>query len=950
MILINLGQALGFVNIFQIILKKNAKKEFVIDGKSRTSSQCADLNGILLPLNCRVKIVCKYANKDHLELKIGQYRSRAERKKDMKIWSPPLVVLLFVISAMISAGDRMNHTQSIIDGDTLVSKGKIFVLGFFHGGSGSSTENRYLGIWYAFSTETVVWVANRENPLSDTSGVVRLTESGDLVILPNRNTSAAAVWSTNSSNSPALVNPVAQLLDSGNLIITDDKGVLLWQSFDHPSDTLLPGMKLGFDKTTGQQWFMTSWKTPSDPSPGSFVCKMNMNGSEHEIFGDVYGNKRFRIGPWNGHWFSGLPRMKTYSDYYNFTYVDNQTTTYYRYDTITPGMYGRLMVFPNNTLARVAWNVKTPRWVPLRSTADECDQYSRCGPNGVCNPQGQKFCQCYQGFHPNSNSSWTDRDYSGGCRRNEKLDCASGGTGYIPYSNIKLPDTTKNATIHRNISLESCRLLCSANCSCSAYAPYYLSDIIPRGCVLWFSDLLDTKVFDQDGQDLYLRLPPSEIPTMTTGKKHGMEVLAIAIIVPAFVVFLVFGIVIWVRKKAVERKAAAGREQNDYEGSRWNDELPLFDLAIVSSATSNFADANVIGRGGFGTVYKVGNLQVQGLGIKNRIHNLMQICQGDILNGVLIAVKRLNSKPTRKRNGQGVDEFMNEVSLIAKLQHRNLVRLLGCCIQQEERILIYEFMKNRSLDGFIFGGSETRAVLDWKKRVEIIIGIARGLLYLHQDSRLNVIHRDLKAGNVLLDEQMNPKISDFGTARIFEGEQSEVNTERVIGTYGYMSPEYAMDGVFSTKSDVFSFGVLLLEIISGKKNRTVYQGDDGQHINLPSLAWKLREDGSTEQFVDKTIKSTCSDYNEVERFIQIGLLCVQEFAIDRPAIKEVIIMLSSETSSLPKPLRPGFSSLRTAVIPDDNSQRQHTGTTTRTDVSSALNCTNEITMTNVDFR
>ncbi|KAF3948166.1 hypothetical protein CMV_025802 [Castanea mollissima] len=205
-------------------------------------------------------------------------------------------------------------------------------------------------------------------------------------------------------------------------------------------------------------------------------------------------------------------------------------------------------------------------------------------------------------------------------------------------------------------------------------------------------------------------------------------------------------------------------------------DVPLFNFTTVATATNKFSPANVIGAGGFGPIYK-----------------------GRLCNGQDIAVKRLS-----KNSRQGLEEFKNEVVLIAKLQHRNLVKLLGYCVEGDEKMLIYEYMPNKSLDCCIFEQNDN--LLAWPKRFDIIIGIVRGLLYLHQDSRLQVIHRDLKASNILLDINLNPKISDFGLARTFVRDESEVKTDRVVGTYGYMSPEYAVDGRFSVKSDVFSIG------------------------------------------------------------------------------------------------------------------------------------------------
>ncbi|KAH1049874.1 hypothetical protein AAZX31_08G059000 [Glycine max] len=808
-----------------------------------------------------------------------------------------LLLLLFFCSHTLfsHAADSITEDTVIRDndgGDNLVSKDLTFEMGFF--GLDNNNSSRYVGIWYhEIPVKTFIWVANREKPIKGREGSILIQKSnGNLIVLDGENNE---VWSTNMS--VPRNNTKAVLRDDGNLVLSEhDKDV--WQSFEDPVDTFVPGMALPVSAGTN---IFRSWKSETDPSPGNYSMKVDSEGSTKQIL-ILEGEKRrkWRSGYWDGRVFTGVSDV-TGSSLFGFTVItDTKGEEYFTYKWNSPEKV-RFQITWDGFEKKFVLDADGKQWNRTQfEPFDDCEKYNFCGSFAVCDTGNSPFCSCMEGFEPMHWEEWNNRNWTRGCGRRTPLkaeaersannsssgadrEVSVGEDGFLEQRCTKFPDF---ARLENFVGDADCQRYCLQNTSCTAY-----SYTIGIGCMIWYGELVDVQHSQNNlGSLLHIRLADADLGD--GGKKTKIWII-LAVVVGLICIGIVVLLVWRFKRKPKAVSSASGFNNNSeipafdltrstdlseisgelgLEGNQLSGaELPLFHFSCILAATNNFSDENKLGQGGFGPVYK-----------------------GKIPGGEEVAVKRLSRK-----SSQGLEEFKNEMVLIAKLQHRNLVRLLGCCIQGEEKILVYEYLPNKSLDCFLFDPVK-QTQLDWAKRFEIIEGIARGLLYLHRDSRLRIIHRDLKASNILLDESMNPKISDFGLARIFGGNQNEANTNRVVGTYGYMSPEYAMEGLFSIKSDVYSFGVLLLEIMSGRKNTSFRDTDDS---SLIGYAWHLWSEQRVMELVDPSLGDSIPKTKAL-RFIQIGMLCVQDSASRRPNMSSVLLMLGSESTALPLPKQP----------------------------------------------
>lgn len=389
------------------------------------------------------------------------------------------------------------------------------------------------------------------------------------------------------------------------------------------------------------------------------------------------------------------------------------------------------------------------------------------------------------------------------------------------------------------------------------------------GCYLRYS----TQKFYNDGEDT-----KSDAGLFRTG-----ATIAIVLTVSAFIMVSLFAAYAGYTRL---QKMKAGRKNCSLVSISFNKCDLNFKYETLEKATEYFDPSRKLGQGGAGSVYK-----------------------GTLSDGKVVAVKRLifNSR-------QWVDEFFNEVNLISGIHHKNLVKLLGCSIEGPESLLVYEYVLNKSLDQFIFDKNKV-PILNWKQRFHIIVGIAEGLAYLHGGSQIRIIHRDIKCSNVLLDENLNPKVADFGLARCFAADKTHISTG-IAGTLGYMAPEYLVRGQLTDKSDVYSYGILVLEIICGRRNN-VYTEDSG---SLLQIVWKLYKSNKLTQCIDPCLRDDIP-VKEVSNVLQIALLCTQASVALRPSMDEVVEMLTFKDCEIPIPNQPPF--LSASVLEPGTSTRSY---------------------------
>ncbi|WCJ42180.1 lectin protein kinase family protein [Euphorbia peplus] len=697
-----------------------------------------------------------------------------------------------------------------------------------------------------WSFNKTTWLANRNKPVG-INATLQFKEDGNLEL---RDFDGSFVWSTNTSNIVDVVG--MKMINTGNLVLYDKDGTTVWQSFDHPTDTLMIGQKL----VEGQ--ILVSSVSKSNKSEGNYYLSVTSKGLFSYYQADVLielgyvtyaenisSETTFNISDLNLH-FKGLPKP--------YAFFSSPTNN---------ALISSITLDPDGHLRTYGDGYESYDYDISGDRLNECQYPTSCGGYGVCSGGS---CSCLPGFVQSEVPNSLGKS---GCSQLPiyATTCENASSSLISAIISETATYAAYGSKKMRTDMESCKTACLKNCSCTAVIFHQDSDNDnPDGDCIFPNPTLSlarsigggmSSILFRQSKDMVPRDGSDPIPReggmssleKSSRKQITFTGLTIGILLLLILIVGVFWI-IYCRKK---RDANDGIEDDFDEVTG----MPTrFTYEELKSATGDFQIK--LGGGGFGSVY-----------------------EGSMVLGEKIAVKRLDAL------GQGKKEFLAEVKSIGSIHYNNLVRLVGFCAEKMERLLVYEFMCNGSLDKWIFFTDPSRPFMDWETRKKIIVDVAKGLSYLHEDCRQRIVHLDIKPQNILLDADLNAKISDFGLAKLIERDQSQVVTT-LRGTPGYMAPEL-FSSVVTEKADIYSFGIVFMEVVCGRRNLDRNQPEECMHL-LP-IFMKKAEEGQLIDMVDRNCDNMQFHRLEVAEMMKVAIWCLQCDYTRRPSMPMVVKVL-----------------------------------------------------------
>ncbi|KAM6555703.1 hypothetical protein CsatB_002722 [Cannabis sativa] len=776
------------------------------------------------------------------------------------------------VASQIGLGSRLLAR----DNKAWVSDNGTFAFGFTPMENGDYNKLQ-LAIWFAKlpGDRTVVWSPNKDFPVTK-NAILELNNAGNLILSDGR---ATTIWASNTSGAGV---EAATMSESGNFILYNDVNRPVWQSFSHPSDTLLPNQPLSVklelttskSDSSGSYYALKMLQQPTslslaltynlpetfDSSPDSYANYSYWQGPDiSNVTGDVIAvlDEKGSFGIVYGESSDGAVYVyKNDEDYGGLSSATNRSTGL--------SVLRRLTLENNGNLRLYRWDDDvngSRQWVPeWAAVSKPCDIAGVCG-NGICNldkSQTNASCTCLPGTskvgkdnHCSENSSLI-----GKCDHKQSYQKSQFRISMVQQTNYYYSDFSVIANYSDVRNVSKCGDACLSDCECIA-SVYGLDDEKPY---CWILRSLDYGGYEDTGSTLFVKVRSNgwggegSEDSSDGGLNKKEKVLVIPIVLSMIVLIGLLCLLLYYN---VHRKRALKRAM---ESSLILAGTPInFSYRDLNIRTWNFSQ--ILGTGGFGTVYK-----------------------GSLADGTLIAVKKLD-----KVLPQGEKEFITEVTTIGSMHHMNLVRLCGYCSEGQHRLLVYEFMKNGSLDKWIFPSYNSQSkMLDWPTRFNIAVATAQGIAYFHEQCRDRIIHCDIKPENILLDEKFSPKVSDFGLAKLMAREHSHVVT-MVRGTRGYLAPEWVSNRPITVKADVYSYGMLLLEIIGGRRNLDMsFDADD---FFYPGLAFKEMTKGTPLKAADKRLEGAVLEEEELNRALKVAFWCIQDEVIMRPTMGDVVRML-----------------------------------------------------------